>query len=369
MTYTPTRGDLGSGTHEILARWIPTALPPTARDVSISDFSAPDAGYSGKTVFFTATWTDDTNRRRSEPLVLRMQATDHQLFTTPDAPRQAEIMQRLARHRGIAVPEVKWIERDPSVLGAPFYLMYRIDGRTPSDVPSWHKRGWVADLDPAQRSVLCDNALRSLVALHSITDAQDLAYFRGAPDNGSGSALARYLRVVADWYSSIRPELVVGADVLARAMATLDEQIPPTTAERIVWGDARVGNVSFGDDLSVAAMFDWETATTGPPEIDLGWWLMFENFLCEALGFERLDGAPDTSATVARYQALGGVVDVENLPYYKLLAAFVLSLINNRLAVLLIRDGLDPATARGYPLTSVRLADEYLHEIDKKGLT
>ena len=51
----------------------------------------------------------------------------------------------------------------------------------------------------------------------------------------------------------------------------------------------------FGDDLSVAALFDWETAGTGPPDIDLGWSLMFERFLCEALGFVRLPVYPTTT--------------------------------------------------------------------------
>jgi hypothetical protein len=43
--------------------------------------------------------------------------------------------------------------------------------------------------------------------------------------------------------------------------------------------------------------------------------------------------------------------------------AFVLSLINNRLARLLVRDGLDAATARSYPQTSVALVERYLGQI------
>jgi hypothetical protein len=52
-----------------------------------------------------------------------------------------------------------------------------------------------------------------------------------------------------------------------------------------------------------------------------------------------------------------------DIGYYQLVAAFVLSLINNRLAVLLVRDRLDQATARSYPQASVGLVERYLQQL------
>jgi aminoglycoside phosphotransferase (APT) family kinase protein len=118
----------------------------------------------------------------------------------------------------------------------------------------------------------------------------------------------------------------------------------------------------FGDNLSVVALFDWETAGTGPPDIDVGWWLMFERFLCEGLGFTRLPGVPDDDEFVRRYLHFGGTL-TGDIAYYQLVAAFVLSLINNRLARLLVRDGLDATTAMSYPQTSVALVQQYLDQI------
>jgi hypothetical protein len=89
---------------------------------------------------------------------------------------------------------------------------------------------------------------------------------------------------------------------------------------------------------------------------------MFERFLCEALGFTRLPGIPDDDEIVRRYQQFGGTL-TGDVAYYQLLAAFVLSLINNRLARLLVRDGLDAATTRSYPQTSVTLVEQYLDQI------
>jgi len=361
MAYTSARGDVGDRVGEVLLSWLPPRLAPAgATAFGISEFSAPPAGYSGKTAFFTAAWVDGAGQRRAEDLVLRAQADDHQLFTAPDAPRQAEVMQRLGA-RGIPVPDIVGIERDAAVLGSPFYVMRRVQGRTPSDVPSWHKRGWTVDLSAADRGLLCDNGLRALVDVHRVNDSDTMRFLRGDADP-TRTALQRYLDKLSDWYEWCRSDLIVGAGVLARALRVLLESAPENDAETVVWGDARVGNMCFGDDLSVVALFDWETAGTGPPDIDLGWWLMFERFLCEALGFTRLPGIPDDDETVTRYLQFGGTL-TGDIAYYQLLAAFVLSLINNRLARLLVRDGLDAATARSYPQTSVALVERYLGQI------
>jgi aminoglycoside phosphotransferase (APT) family kinase protein len=361
MAYTSSRGDVGDRVHEVMQAWLPARLAAEALSAfEISEFTTPQAGYSGKTAFFTASWTDRSGAHRAEDLVLRTQADDHQLFTTPDAPRQAEVMQHLGA-QGIPVPDVVGIERDATILGSPFYLMRRVRGRTPSDVPSWHKRGWTVDLSTDQRSLLCDNGLRALVALHRIADPDTLRFFRGDGDP-TRTALHRYVDKLRGWFDWCRADLVVGAGTLTEALRVIVDSAPDIDAETIVWGDARVGNMCFGDDLEVLALFDWETAGTGPAGIDLGWWLMFERFLCEALGFTRMPGVPDDDEIVSRYLDFGGTL-TGDIGYYKLVAAFVLSLINNRLSRLLMRDGLDVATATSYPRTAVGLVEHYLDSL------
>ena len=173
------------------------------------------------------------------PLVLRAQADDHQLFTVPDAPRQAEVMRHLGAC-GIPVPDVVAIERDAAVLGSPFYLMRRVSGRTPSDVPSWHKRGWTAELTAAERGLLCDNGLRALVDVHRVADADTLRFLRR---HGDGTALQRYLDRLVGWYDWCRDDLDVGASTLAEALRLIVDSAPDTDTEKVVWGDARIGNM------------------------------------------------------------------------------------------------------------------------------
>ena len=64
---------------------------------------------------------------------------------------------------------------------------------------------------------------------------------------------------------------------------------------------------------------------------------MFDEYLCEAQGFRRLDGIPDREQTFARYEALGGRL-LRNVPYFQVLAGLVLSLIISRLVDLPVRN-------------------------------
>ncbi|HEY6623028.1 MAG TPA: hypothetical protein VIX85_04290, partial [Acidimicrobiales bacterium] len=96
-------------------------------------------------------------------------------------------------------------------------------------------------------------------------------------------------------------------------------------------------------------------ATLGPPGIDLGWWLMFEDFLCEAQGLDRLDGVPDRAGIIARYHELGGA-DVDDVDWYELVACVVMTLINSRLADLLVAGGQVPErVAATYPMRTVEM--------------
>jgi aminoglycoside phosphotransferase (APT) family kinase protein len=346
---------------EVLGGWLRRRLAGQGcRDVRLGGLSQPDAGYSGRTIFAAASWTAPDGVRSQHELVFRVQVADQQLFVAPDALRQARVMSALAGRPGIPVPRIRFTERDPTVLGAPFYVMDRVRGRVPGDVPSWHRQGWTVDLSPVQRAKLHDNGLAALVALHRLDWRAGLAFLEAT---GTGTALDRYLAQLERWYEWCEPSRRFGPDILAAALRHVLTNRPGDRSAGVVWGDARVGNMCFADDLSVAALFDWESATIGPPGIDLGWWLMFERYLCEAQGLRRLDGVPGREQTIARYQELGGV-PVPDIDYYELLAAVVMTLITSRLAdVLVAAGGVTPGIAAIYPTRAVTLVAESLARV------
>src|SRR6202035_5641749 len=69
MAYTSTRGDVGDRVGEVLQAWLPLRLAAAeATAFEVSDFTAAPAGYSGRTVFFAAAWTDHAGIRHAEDL-------------------------------------------------------------------------------------------------------------------------------------------------------------------------------------------------------------------------------------------------------------------------------------------------------------
>ena len=382
---------------ESLAGWLSRRLAADGgSDVRILDLSAPDAGYSGKTLFVTASWTAADGTERTRELVFRVQVADQQLFVAPDALRQARVMSALVGQPGVPVPKIRFTETDPQVLGAPFYVMDRVRGQVPGDVPSWHRKGWTVDLPPAARTRLHDNALTALVALHHVDWRPTLSFLDPTPPptpsppatpappatpspagatsgtptsyppattSAAATALDCYLTQLSRWYEWCAPSRRFGPEILAAGLQHVLDHRPDDPAETIVWGDARVGNMCFAGDQSVAALFDWESATIGPPGIDLGWWLMFERYLCEAQGLQRLDGVPDRDQTIARYRELGGAA-IDDIDYYELLAAVVMTLITSRLADVLVDTGrVTPDIAAIYPTRAVSLVADSLARI------
>lgn len=317
-------------TRSDIALWLASRLGVDA--VEVGDVSFPKAGFSNETLFLTASWRDTAGGHHEE-LVLRIEPTAHQLFVQPDAMFQAAMMSALARHPGTPAPKIWFTETDSTILGAPFFVMERRHGHIPADVPSYHLKGFTTRLTTDQRSHMYDSAIDALVALHRI-DWRD--GFEFLDQGRAGRAWPAYLEQLREMYEWSAESRIFDADVLDEAYQYLFRHAPDDAEERIVWGDARVGNLMFDDEQNVVAMFDWETATLGPPGIDLGWWLMFEDFLSAAQGVPRLSGIPDRLDTIRRYEQRSGRV-VEHIDYYELLACVVMSIINSRLGDLLMR--------------------------------
>jgi len=344
----PTRDPIE--TARTLEHWLGQQLG--ASSVTVSDLSIPKAGFSNETIIGRAAWsidparpgadeTPDRTQENAVEFVLRIEPTAHQVFSEPDAIRQARVMSTLAGH--VPVPKIWLTESDRTVLGAPFFMMERIHGRIPGDVPCWHQKGWAFDLNDAERARLHDNALSALVDLHAVDTSAGSGGngFDWLESNGEGTALQRYVSHLATWADWCRPVIRYDVDVIDAALAYVISETPADDRRSVMWGDARLGNIIFADDLSVAAMLDWEGATLGPPELDVAWWVMFDEFLCETQGLPRLGGVPDRRGTFERYEALGGA-PLREIVYYEVLAALQLALINSRLADLLISSGKVP---------------------------
>lgn len=296
--------------HDRFAEWLVSRVDAP---VVLDPFVVPGhGGFSNETRLTTADWGDGPRR-----IVLRLAPSGPGLFPTYDLDRQADVIERLHAHSSIPVPVVLWRERDTAILGRPFYVMAHVDGRIPPDRPGYQFDGWVKDLPADAQARFLDAGLASIAAIHRVDWAAAGLGYLDRPEHGEG-ALAQelgYWRAYLDWASGDEH-----FDQLEAIWEWLAARCPPEPAARaLVWGDARFGNMVFDDDLGVRAVFDWEMAVLGPPELDLGWYLFLER---TALRFiTPLPGFADPEGMVAIYERHLGR-PVEHLDWYELWGGF-----------------------------------------------
>jgi aminoglycoside phosphotransferase (APT) family kinase protein len=323
----------GLGTDELmnrLDRWL--KLRTNDDGARVLSCTAPAGGISSETLLVETQQSGHAAR----PLVLRVQpGIQQQVYLDADVTAQCAAMRAVGGE--VPVPGIVWEERDLSVLGQPFFVMERVAGRIPSTMPTFHGGGWVAELDPRQRCRMAMNAIDVLAAIGRVdiggVDEQFVPV-------GHQPGLAGYLDWTGrwlDWSTDGSPP-----ELLRDAMGELRGSTPAGQADGLFWGDCRVGNMIFADDLSVAAVLDWEMAGIGPAEIDLGWWLMMERWTTEGFRVPALEGWPTRAELISRYETgLGRTV--HDIDYYELLAATRYAIIGLRTTRLMIDAGALPS--------------------------
>ncbi|WP_294257459.1 phosphotransferase family protein [uncultured Sphingomonas sp.] len=197
---------------------------------------------------------------------------------------------------------------DRQVIGAPFYLMEMVEGRTFWD-------GSLPDMAPAERTAIYEAIVDTLAALHRI-DPQTVGLGDyGKPGNYFARQVERWTRQYRASQTDDLPEVEALIEFLPRT-------VPPQTRTSIVHGDYRIDNMIFAADRpEVLAVLDWELSTLGDPLADFSYFLM--NWVTEPEGRSGVKGlaGPDTGIPtiedmVARYCAATGQDGVPDLDWY-----------------------------------------------------
>ena len=320
-----------------LTRWLADRLSK----VEVTDLERPPNGQSNDTLLFTATWIEGTQQRRAR-LVLRRQQTANAIFREPDVIREARVLQALGTGSRVPVPEVRWCEPDPTVLGAPFFVMTEVPGRVPAGRPSIHTVGWLPTLTTRERERLWTSAMETVVAVHDVDWRQSHAFL--VDDDPEGATLDAHIDRLAEWYrwSTADREFPVTDAALAFLVGHRAEIAPASPRS---CGATRVGNMIFGEQHTVAAAIDWEVASIGPPAIDVAHWLFFDDFATHACGIEPLPGWPDRATTVSRYEALSGRA-LDDLEFFEMMEEFFIATTLIRQADARVARGLAPPDTR-----------------------
>jgi aminoglycoside phosphotransferase (APT) family kinase protein len=217
-----------------------------------------------------------------------------------DVLREARLLRAL-EPTPVRAPKVLSVCEDPGVIGAPFYVMERLQGEVITDsIPE--------PLDnPVQRARIADELVDALVELHAVDWAAAGLVGFGKPTGYLERQLRRFTGL---WEHNRTRELPQVEEVGAWLAANLPES-PPAT---IVHGDYRLGNTMFRPDApaGLIAIFDWEMATIGDPLADLGYMMIHWIQAGDRIGrfnlqnVTSLPGFPTREQLIARYEDRAG---------------------------------------------------------------
>jgi aminoglycoside phosphotransferase (APT) family kinase protein len=236
---------------------------------------------------------------------LRRPPTGGVLSTAHDVSREWRFISALAP-TAVPVPRPVVYCADATITGAEFYVMGFVDGLVLADSDAG------LTMAPQARASAAEHLIDVLVALHAL---DPVAIGLGDMVRKTGY-LERQLR---RWRAQVHATGAAELPLLDEVHDLLARRIP-AQATGIVHGDYRAGNVAFGADGAVRAVFDWELATSGDPMADLGWLASTWQDPGEQLppttpGPSTVAGFPARARLVRLYARLSGR-DVSNLPYW-----------------------------------------------------
>ena len=292
----------------------------------------PGNGMSSETVLFELYGADGTTRR----CVLRLAADPdaYAVFPSYDMVRQYRTMRLVAARTQVPVPGLLRLEADPGPLGAAGFVMERVEGRVPPDVmPYTYGGNWLFDATGAEREQLERETVEVLAGLHRITPADGAGFLADGAPGGGGSALRSHVREQLAYYEWV----VTGrqrSPLIERGFARLEQLWPRDEGATVLsWGDARVGNIIY-QGFSPAAVLDWEMASLGPRELDLGWLVFLHRFFQDLTEGSGLPGLPDfleRGRVAAHYAEVTGHTP-RDLDFYTLYAALRHAVVMLRIA-------------------------------------
>ena len=254
--------------------------------------------------------------------VVRRPPLGHVLATAHDMGREHRIMTALSSSP-VPVPETLAMCDDPTVIGAPFYVMERVVGT------AYNRASQLEPVGAERTTVITERMVDTLVQLHQVDPgAVGLADF-GRPDGYMARQISRWKKQLEASASRELP----GMDEL---VSKLDAETPASGEGTIVHGDFRLDNLLIDEHDQVAAVLDWEMSTLGDPLADLAILIAYRDLAEKAppagpgaalvTDAPRAPGYLDTATILERYATKSGR-DVSHIGFHVAFAYFKIAVI------------------------------------------
>jgi aminoglycoside phosphotransferase (APT) family kinase protein len=278
-----------------LERWLEGAVSGCGNFLSLEKFAGGQSN---------PTYRMDTSNGR---YVLRRKPFGKLLPSAHAVEREYRLLTAL-QPTGFPVPRPIAICEDVSVIGAAFYVMEMVEGRT-----FWNAT--LPEVARPERRPIFDAMIDTLAALHNL-DHEKL----GLGDFGrSGNYFARQVERWTKQYRSAQTDDIPEVESL---IDWLSRTLPEQGRTSIIHGDYRIDNLIYAVSGSdVLAVLDWELATIGDPLADFTYlamnWVLTEDGRSGLMGVDlEGEGLPTLGEAVARYCTATSRDSVPNLPWY-----------------------------------------------------
>ncbi len=203
---------------------------------------------------------------------------------------------------------------DETVLGAPFYVMERVEGVILRAASAKNPA-----LTPALMRLLCENLLDTLADLHALDVVKTGLLALGKPEGYVQRQVEGWIGRYEKSQTDAIPAMTELAVWLRRNLPP--EQTPASTAAAFLHNDFKFDNVVLSPNLTrIEAILDWEMATVGDPLMDFGaslayWCEAGDPDFLKAFNLTYLPGCPTRREMADRYAARTGR-DLTHLPFY-----------------------------------------------------
>jgi aminoglycoside phosphotransferase (APT) family kinase protein len=287
---------------ERLGAYLRARLPGASGELRLARIGG---GQSNPTFFV------DIGERR---LVLRKKPPGTILPSAHAVEREARVLQALAGS-AVPVPPVVLVEHGSEVVGTPFYVMERLEGRVISD-------NALPTVPAGERRAMFGAMAATLAALHELD-------WRALGLGDFGRPEGYYARQVARWTRQWQAQRFRDLPDLERLAAWVGEHLPPDEGgASLCHGDFRLGNLMFHPtEPRVIAVLDWELSTIGHPMADLAYSaLAWRSLPAQFQGIAGLDlaalGLPAEAEYLAAYEAARRTPPPVLTPFHHAFAAF-----------------------------------------------
>jgi aminoglycoside phosphotransferase (APT) family kinase protein len=214
---------------------------------------------------------------------------------------------------------------DPGIIGAPFYVMERVQGIILREsLPVGRK------VPPGVMRQVCEALVDTLAELHGVD-------YKSAGLAELGKAEGYVARQVRGWAQRYERALTHDLPAMRTVAAWLDANMPPERGAALIHNDFKLDNLVLdAHELTrVKAVLDWEMATIGDPLMDLGttlgYWIQAgDPGELQRLGLARFPGSLRRSEVVARYAERAGLSSsllAGQIVYYYVFGLFKIAVI------------------------------------------